>query len=109
MEQTSVSTSCPKNSLSDAKPAIKASAEYLHSSSQYLTFDQFKNIIVRLYGDVNPDGTTWMSADKFRNILNFILGEDGTDIALFSEVPAFKKKLIWVYDLQKEDGYIRCK
>ena len=110
MEQTGVSTPCPKNSLSDAKPAIKAAVEYLHGpSSQYLTFHQFKDIIVRLYGDETPDGRTWLSGGKFRSTLKVILGGDGADAALLSEVPEFKEKLRWIYDLQKEDGYIMCK
>ena len=97
------------NSLSDAKTAIKAAANHLHGDVMYLNFGQFKDIVVRLYGDETPDGQTYMDGDKLRNTLKYILGENGSDAALLSLVPEFKEKLRWIYDLEKEDGYILCK
>lgn len=97
------------NSLSDAKPAIKAAANHLHGDVMYLNFGQFKDILVRLYGDETPEGRTSLSGGKFSSILKAILGEDGADAALLSLVPEFKEKLRWIYDLGREDGYIVCK
>ena len=89
----------------DYKSAIR-----LNTEKQQLSFTELAQIITGLSGDEQPNGIMTISVNKLDQILQSILGKDGTTAAWFHyNNPEVQAKLNWHYETNEGEGYYTAK
>ena len=92
--------------MSDYKTDIRKAAKHLYGDGhKKLKYNQFTDIITRLYGTENENGSVLMYPDEMNSILEIILGKPDCNLC-FDLKTASRGLLEWIYDLEKNDGYV---
>ena len=92
--------------MSDYKTDIRKAANHLYGHDyKKLKYCQFIEIITRLYGTEDENGFAVMYPDEMNSILDTILGKPDRD-SCFDLKTASRGLLEWIYDLEKNSGFI---
>ena len=90
----------------DYKNIISNAANHIHGDTRIsLNYQEFKDIIIRCFGEENKDGTTYITSEKMNQIVTSILGVNGT--VAYNSSPYMGGKLSWFYDLKLNDGFLK--
>tara|TARA_B110000285_G_C15081854_1_gene593954 strand:+ start:836 stop:1120 length:285 start_codon:yes stop_codon:yes gene_type:complete len=87
---------------------VSQAAKYLYGySCNQIDYHQFTEIITRMYGNEDGHGGMFMSGRDMQSNINLILGKHGAEtVYSIQNGESVGGKLKWIYNLEKNDGFI---